>query len=137
MTSYVEYVKEFINDNLPEYEGQSIYGCDLAYAITESINVDGTATYNTYEAKQYIKEWFDEAVDVYQYQVDNYGQALHNPFENPEAFMVCMIIEGVSSILGQCEVVNDDDVWNYETEWTEELINKILEYVKTVDEIQF
>lgn len=135
LKSYVEYVKDFIVDNLPEYEGKEVYACDLAYTITEGINVDGSATYSRQKAVDYIKEWFDEAAEVYQYQVENYGQASQNPFENPEAWMVCMIIEGVSAVFSQCTVI--DDNWNNEIELTEEIIKTILEEVQEVEEIQF
>lgn len=74
--SYVEYVKNFIADKLPEYEGTEVYGCDLGYTITEGINADGSATYNRQIAMDYIKEWFEEAAEVYRYQVENYGQAM-------------------------------------------------------------
>lgn len=133
--SYVEYVKDFILENLPEYKGQEVYGCDLGYTITEGINADGSATYSKQAAMEYIKEWFDEAAEVYQYQMDNYGQVSQNPFENPEGWMVCMIIEGVNSILGQCDVV--EEFWNDETELTDEIIQKIIAYVQEVEEIEF
>lgn len=135
LKSYVEYVKDFIVDNLPEYEGKEVYACDLAYTITKGINADGSATYSRQKAVDYIKEWFDEAAEVYQYQVENYGQASQNPFENPEAWMVCMIIEGVSAVFSQCTVI--DDNWNNEIELTEEIIKTILEEVQEVEEIQF
>ena len=135
LKSYVEYVKDFIVDNLPEYEGKEVYACDLAYTITEGINADGSATYSRQKAVDYIKEWFDEAAEVYQYQVENYGQASQNPFENPKAWMVCMIIEGVSAVFSQCTVI--DDNWNNEIELTEEIIKTILEEVQEVEEIQF
>lgn len=135
LKSYVEYVKDFIVDNLPEYEGKEVYACDLAYTITEGINADGSATYSRQKAVDYIKEWSDEAAEVYQYQVENYGQASQNPFENPEAWMVCMIIEGVNAVLSQCTVI--DDNWNNEIELTEEIIKTILEHVQEVEEIQF
>lgn len=133
--SYVEYVKDFILENLPKYKGQEVYGCDLGYTITERINVDGSVTYNKQAAMEHIKEWLDEAAEVYQYQVDNYGQALQNPFKNPEGWMVCMIIEGVESILSQCDVV--EEFWNDKTELTDKIIQKIIAYVQEVKEIEF
>lgn len=133
--SYVDYCKDFIIDNLPNYEDQEVYMCDLGYKLTESINIDGSATYSTYEAKEYIKAWFDEAGEVYEYQKANYGECLHNPFEEPEAFHVCMIIEGVNALLAQCETVNN--AWNDETELTIENIHAILEELKEVDGIEF
>lgn len=133
--SYTEYCKNFIAEHLSSYEGQRVYMCDLAMTITEEINVDGSATYSTYEAKEYIKAWFDEAGEVYEYQKANYGECLHNPFEEPEAFHVCMIIEGVSCLLNQCDTVNGDN-WNEEIELTEEIIAAILEELEEVDEIE-
>lgn len=134
--SYTEYCKNFITENLSNYNGQSVYMCDLAITITEGINVDGSATYSTYEAKEYIKEWWDEAAEVYEYQKFNYGEVLHNPFEEPEAFHVCMIIEGVSYLLSQCDTVGGDN-WNEEIELTEEIINTILEELAEVGNIEF
>lgn len=123
MQSFEEYCKDFINDKLEEYIGITVYGADLGFTLTEGINSDGTATYSKQKAMEYIKEWFDEAGEVYQYQVDNYGKACQNPFENPEAWMVCMIIEGVNNLLGQCETV--ENFWNDEKEITEELMENI------------
>lgn len=128
METFEEYCKNFINDNLDAYVGTDVYGCDLSSTLTEGINVDGSVTYNRKKAMEYIKEWFDEAGEVYQYQVDNYGSACQNPFENPEAWMVCMIIEGCSNLLGQCKCV--EDIWNDEVELTEELSEQIKEEIK-------
>ena len=116
---------------------QTIIRCDLGNKLTEGINVDGSATYFTYEAKEYIKEWWNEASECYQYEKDNYGEVLHNPFEEPEAFHVCMIIHGVENILNQCETVTDNENWNNEIEFTDELIDKIIEEVQMVDSIEF
>lgn len=134
--SYFDYCKDFIIDNLPNYEDQSIYMCDLSATLTEGINVDGSATYSTYEAKEYIKAWFDEAGEVYQYQKDNYGEVLHNPFDEPEAFHVCMIIEGVNSLLSQCDTVSGDN-WNDKIILTDEVITAILSELEEVSGINF
>lgn len=133
--SYIEYCKDFIIDNISNYEDVAVYGCDLGYKLTDGINIDGSATCSTYEAKEYIKAWFDEAGEVYQYQKENYGECLHNPFEEPEAFHVCMIIEGVNALLSQCETV--ENAWNDEIELTLENIHAIIEELKEVDEINF
>ena len=128
LLSYSDYCKEFIKDNLCNYEGSNVYMCDLGSELTQGINIDGSATYSTYKAKQYLREWWDDCADYFQYEKDNFGQNLHNPFERPEAFHVCMIIEGVRSILSQCSVINDN--WNEEMELTTELIESILEEIK-------
>lgn len=128
MINYEEYCKSFIVDNLDAYVGTDVYGCDLSFTLTEEINVNGSATFSRQKAMDYIKEWFDEAAEVYDYQMENYGSVSQNPFENPEAWMVCMIIEGCSSLLSQCKCV--DNIWNDEVELTEELAEQIKEEIK-------
>jgi len=128
LKSYTDYCKQHINDEIDNFEGQDVYMCDLGSELTQAINVDGSATYSTYKAKEYLKFWWDEAADYFQYEKDNFGQNLHNPFENPEAYHVCMIIEGVRSLLSQCKTV--DKHWNDQIYLTSKVIKKILKEVK-------
>ena len=130
--SFVDYCKAYIIEHIDGYEGQSHYACDLSSIITEGPNVDGTMTYSTYEAKEYLREWWDEAGEYWQYEKDNFGENLHNPFENPEAYMVCMVIEGCSSILSRCPDLEDN--WNEEIELTAEIIQNIKEFVEEFNE---
>ena len=134
LETLTDYCKNFIADHLENYYNQSIYGCDLGYTITEGINVDGSCTYSTYKAKEYIKFWWDEAADYFQYEKDSFGENLHNPFENPESYMVCMVIEGVNSLLSQSSFI--DDNWNNEIELTEKNIKKIIQEIKDF-EVEF
>ena len=128
LETLTDYCKDFIISNIDGYSDQSIYGCDLGYTITEGINADGSCTYSTYKAKEYIKFWWDEASDYFQYEKDNFGENLHNPFESPEAFMVCMVIQGVNSLLSQISFI--DKNWNNEIELTEKNIKKIIREIK-------
>ncbi len=128
LETLTDYCKDFIISNIDGYSDQSIYGCDLGYTITEGINADGSCTYSTYKAKEYIKFWWDEASDYFQYEKDNFGENLHNPFESPEAFMVCMVIQGVNSLLSQISFI--DKNWNNEIELTEKNIKKIIRKIK-------
>ena len=134
---FVKYCKDFAIEHLQDMKGwnESAYGADLGYKLTESINVDGSATYSTYEAREYIKHWWDEAAEVYKYQKSNYGEVLQNPFENPEAFHVCMIIEGVNALLAKCETVENG--WNDKIDLTARTINKIIKEIKAIDTIDF
>lgn len=122
------YCKEFIVDHLPDYLGTDVYGCDLGYKITDGINADGSCTYSTYKAKEYLKFWWDDAADYFQYEKDNFGENLHNPFESPEAYMVCMVIEGVNSLLSKSKFI--DKNWNNNIELTDKNINKIIREIK-------
>ena len=136
LMTFTEYVKQHIEDEIWNYEGQSVYGCDLAYKLTETINADGTATYNTAEAKDYIHEWWNEAGEYWEYENFEFGEHRWNPFDNPEAYMVCMIIAGVESAVCRCSVVEEN--WNDEFELTTEVIEQIVEYVNNgVGTIEF
>ena len=134
LETLTDYCKNFITDHLENYFEQSIYGCDLGSTITEGINVNGSCTYSTYKAKEYIKFWWDEASDYFQYEKDNFGENLHNPFERPEAFMVCMVIEGVNSLLSKSKFI--DDNWNNDIKLTEKNIKKIIREIKDL-EVEF
>lgn len=128
MESFVDYCKNYILDNLANYEGQCIYGSEIGYTITESPNVDGTLTYNAYEAKEYLREWWDECGEYWDYEKDNFGEHFHNPFDEPEAYMVCMVIDGVNAILSNEPHIEES--WNDKLELTEEVIEDIEKYVE-------
>ncbi len=130
LETLTDYCKNFITDNLENYFEQSICGCDLGYTITEGINIDGSCTYSTYKAKEYIKFWWNDASDYFQY----FGENLYNPFEQPEAFMVCMVIEGVNSLLSQSSFINKN--WNNKIELTEKNIKRIIREIKDF-EVEF
>ena len=128
LMNFDDYCKNYIIENLEDYIGTVCYMCELGYTITEGINANRTATYSTHEAMQYIQKWWYEASAYWNYEKFEFGENMHNPFENVEAYMVCMIIYGVSSLLGQCEVV--DDNWNDEKEITEEMVKAILKEIE-------
>lgn len=129
--SFKEYCKGYILDHLGEYEGQSIYGSEIGYTITQSPNMDGTLTCSTAAAKEYLREWWDECGEYWEYESDNFGEHLHNPFDEPEAYMVCMVIEGVNAILANEPHIEES--WNDELELTEEVIEDIKKYVEEFD----
>jgi hypothetical protein len=131
MKSFITYCKQYIYDHIDEYRGQMVYPCDLGFTLTEGPNCDGTLTYSTEEAKEYLKEWWDEASDYFQYEKENFGTT-RNPFENPEAYMVCMVIEGVRALIDYAFMVLDID--NDEmVELTGDLIEQITEKVNEND----
>lgn len=129
--SFIEFCKAQVIDNLADYEGQDVYACDLAYTLTERMNADGTFTYNRAEAKEYIKEWWDTAADYSDYEEFNFGKR-SNPFENPEAFTVCMVINGVSGLLAKCAII--DEKWNDRIELTAENIATIKEQIEELSD---
>lgn len=130
---FIDYCKEHIEDKIYEYVGSTHYGADFAFTITEEENVNGTLTFSTYKAKETLKEWWDDCAAYWDYEKDNFGEHAHNPFDRPEAYMVCMVIEGCASLLGQTEALQE--VWDEKFELTEELADKIVEQVKEIDSI--
>lgn len=123
MKEFIEYCKDYIAEHLGGYEGQRVYTSDLGWIVTEGPNADGTLTYSRELAKDYLREWWYEASDYFQYEKDNFGTP-QNPFENPEAYMVCMVIEGCRSLIDNALNTLDVD-WNDEIELTADLIEKI------------
>lgn len=127
-----------IIDRLYDYEDVKVYGADLAYTLFESENMDGTFTYNTYEAKEWIKQNFDEIGEVWEELKFQFGSEYlseylvdFNPFDNPEKFMVLVILKSASYILGKCKTVEDN--WNNEIVLTKENIKKIEKELKELD----
>ena len=130
---FFDYCMTHLLQRLEAYEGTSEYACDLGYKLCEEENVNGTLTFSTYEAKQYLKEWWDECGEYLEYENSNFGENRYNPFNDTEAFMVCMVIEGVYSILSQCKSINE--AWNDKVELNGEFLEKLrgeLEYVTKI-----
>ena len=120
---FMSYCKMHIRLKLFDYQGTTHYACDLAYALCENENRNGTLTFGRTEAIEYIREWWFDCAEYYDYEKFNYGEHLYNPFESPEEYMVCMVIAGVGSILSQCPSI--DDAWNNKIELTEEFISQL------------
>lgn len=133
MESFITYCKQYIYDHIDDYRGQKVYVCDLGYMLTEGPNINGTLTYSRAEAIEYLKEWWDDADDYYDYERANFGTGGHNPFGNPEAYMVCMVIEGVAALIShafdQIEGVDGNEM----VELTGDLIEQIVEKVNEND----
>lgn len=124
-----EFVADVLMDKLDEYEGTSSYGCDLAYILLQQYNVDGSYTYSTYEAKQWVASCFDELGDIVNDMTEE-GIPPCNVFDNPEGFMVQIMLYVAGELLGQCDTVNE--FWNEEQELTEEIIAKIKEELNEI-----
>lgn len=113
-----EWAKEFILDNIDEYEGLSTAGADLAYDITEVPNNNGV-----YEddAWGFIIKHIQDAREEYDNQKDMLGEA-KNPFEDPDGFIVVWLIDAVGSILANIDIV--DENWD-DLELTKDVIKEI------------
>lgn len=109
---FKSWLEEMISEALDEYKDypSDVYGCDLAYKLFEGENVNGSVTCSTYEAREFIKEHWDAAGDYHEYMKDNFGEITQNPFDNPEAFQVGMLLEGAQQLLSDSVFVEEN--WN-------------------------
>lgn len=128
---------EIINriiDKLYDYEDSKVYACDLAYTLFEGENVDGSFTYSRHEAKEWIKNNFEDIAEVYEELAFEFGTNFmknYNLFENPEKFMVLIIIESAGYIIGRCKYIEDN--WNEEITLSKKVIKIIEKQLKEKD----
>lgn len=100
-------------DQLYNYEGQTIYGADMSYTLFEGYNVDGSITYSTWEAKEWIKNNFENLGEIIEEIIFQLGsENIPNIFDEPEKFMVVIYLEVASYLCGQCKTI--DENWNEE-----------------------
>lgn len=132
MKNFSEFCKEYLFERLDEYEGTTEYGGELAYRLCEECNINGSLTYSRQTAIEYLCEWWYDASDYSEYEQNQFGER-SNPFENPEAYMVRMVICGIGYLLSRCAVI--DESWNDKLELTPEVIEAIKE--QCPDEVEW
>lgn len=125
--SVTKWAIDYIVDELPEWEGTSVYGADLAMHLTERPNVDGM-----YESDSwgFLKEHLDDAAIEFDYEKQEFGEVT-NPFDDPEGFVVRMLINTVDAVLARVPLV--DERWNECVKWTDNDIRNIIDWL-TKDE---
>lgn len=129
MNELKKWLIEEIKEHLYNYEGSEVYACDLAYTIFEGENIDGSYTYSTFDAKEWIKRYWEdigEVVEEIKFQLGS--ECIPNVFEEPEKFQVVIVLEGASYILSQCEYI--DKHWNDKITLTKTNIKKIISQLK-------
>jgi hypothetical protein len=125
--SVTKWAIDYIVDELPEWEETSVYGADLAMHLTERPNVDGM-----YESDSwgFLKEHLDDAAIEFDYEKQEFGEVT-NPFDDPEGFVVRMLINTVDAVLARVPLV--DERWNECVKWTGDDIRNIIDWL-TKDE---
>ena len=96
-------------EEMENYKDTKVYACDLAYTLFEGYNIDGSITYNTYEAKKWIKNNFDDLGEIVE-EIQANDLEVPNVFDRPEAFMVVIYLEVASYLMAQCKFI--DEHWN-------------------------
>ena len=103
-------VMEMMLNNLDTMEGREGYVSDLAFELFEGENINGSITYSTYKAKEWITEHFHDLGDVVEEMVSEWD-IMPNPFDNPEKFMVQVVLYVAEQLVAQSD---------YLTEWENE-----------------
>lgn len=126
---------ERIIDRLYDYEETKVYACDLSYKLFEGENIDGTFTYSTYKAKEWVKDNFDDIGEVWEELQFQFGSDFlkdFNMFDNPEKFMVLIILESASYLIGKCKLIEDN--WNSKITLDKKTIKTLKEQLKELDD---
>lgn len=137
MKKFTTELKETIIDRLNDYKNTTVYGCDLAYTLFESENVNGSVLCNTYLTREFIKENFDLFSDLVEYVNDNLDMKL-NPFIEPENAHVILMLKASRILLSQLDFI--DDNWVDKFKLTDEVIKEITDQLRelsTNDEYLF
>lgn len=130
------YVIDLLLDNLDSYEDTKTYGSELHYKLLEGYDVDGSITYNTYEAEEWMKNYWEEIGDVleeitFEMGSDYTSKIALDMFRSPERAMVAIVFEAASDIISDLEFCKE--YWNDEVILTDKnikIIKKELEELK-------
>ena len=129
--SIKEYVINQLLNKLDDYEDTECYGADLGYTLYEGENIDGVIFYSTYESKEWIKKYFedlDEIIEELNFQFGADYMSKFNPFSEPDKFVLIVVMEVASYLIGQCKTVEKN--WNNNFKLTKNKINAIKRELK-------
>ena len=127
-------VIDLLINEMEDYEDEQVYCSEFAYSLLERYNVDGSITYSTYKAIEWIQAHFEELGEVVEEIQANFGDDYHLPnvFDRPEAFMVVIFLEVGSYLASQCQFINDN--WNEEVTLTRDVIDTIKSQLEALKE---
>lgn len=138
--TFAEYARDQLVDeleNLAEYNLEIELTRDnideFVHQLFERYVVDGTYTYSTYKTNKILSQYYD-SIAVSSEWFETYQI---NPFDNSEAFLVSLLIEYSSMILGDLIPLerNDfDDENNEKNNTQEDVISKVIEILKRLSE---
>ena len=126
------YIIDLLIRKLEDYEDIKVYGCDMAYTLLEQYNVDGSITYNTCEAIEWLKNNIQDIYDflpTIKFTYDEfYSKLCIDILDSPERAMVIIVLEKANDILSSLDFIKEN--WNNEItldKKTIEIIKKELE----------
>lgn len=122
------YVIDLLIRKLEDYEDMSIYGCDMAYTLLEQYNVDGSITYNTYEAIEWLKNNIHDIYDFlptikFEFGNEFYAKLCIDILDSPEKAMTIICLEIANEILYNLDFIKKN--WDNEIVLNSETIKII------------
>ena len=130
-----EFVKEEIIERLEDLKGyeESHYICDLSYTLFESENVNGAYFCSNYTAKEWVNKNFEYIGEIaeeikFQFDSDYANKILLDIFDNPDRFIVVIVLEVASYLISRCDTA--EKYWDHETTLTNEILNNLIEEIE-------
>lgn len=112
--TFRDFVVGVLADELDGFSGLH-YTSELAFDLLEVYNRTGSYTCCTHRSREMIADYWEDAADYYDYEKDNFGDA-QNPFDNPEGYLVCMMIWKAEEILAELHIVQENDQLDFDDE---------------------
>lgn len=140
---------DFLIEKIENYEGQMLYGCDLAHELTLDENNDGCWVMYISRANEFVSRYRKDALETLQYFRDNFGNEYTDKqleigeyaewdevdYEDcideidmieennkSELFTFMMLYYGVEQLINNLSCVSK--VWDVEFEITPQFINR-------------
>lgn len=132
--TFTQYCKETAIDLLENLKDQekTFMACDFGFELTMDINNSCSVTNDREKDKQYLLDFASACGDYWEYQKMAYGEVFANPFDDPEKYFACMVIDGVRGLLAECSIILEN--WDEELFFNNGLIMDLIGEIKQVDD---
>ena len=118
------FVAGVLMDKLDYHAYETVYNIqDLAYKLLEEENINGSYFCNTYKSTLWIKEHFEELGDIVEEYEDTFGEPPANPFNEPEKFMVQIMLNVADYIMNETRFISNFE--DEQIELTQEVIDTL------------
>lgn len=132
-----DFVKDAIIRKLEDMKGwnEKHYCCDLSYTLFECENINGAYFCNSKTAKEWVNKNFEYIGEIaeeikFQFDADYANKILLDIFDNPDRFIVVIVLEVVSYLISQCKTIEKN--WNDKIVFDDEIIEKLIEEVEEI-----
>ena len=118
------FVAGVLMDKLDDHAYETVYYIqDLADRLLEEENINGSYFCSTYKSTLWIKEHFEELGDIVEEYEDIFGEPPANPFNEPEKFMVQIMLNVADSIMNETKFISNFE--DEQIELTQEVIDTL------------